>query len=76
MVLWSEFSWKNRNRWLYDSEIFKEPIENPQFVKNAKRTTEHWFNKHPPKRSVRGRLSTDQITDPKLTLENYTLQKV
>jgi hypothetical protein len=27
MVLWSEFSWKNRNRWLYDSEIFKEPIQ-------------------------------------------------
>jgi hypothetical protein len=27
MVLWSEFSWKNRNRWLCDSEIFEEPIE-------------------------------------------------
>jgi hypothetical protein len=27
MVLWSEFSWKNTNRWLYDSEIFEEPIE-------------------------------------------------
>jgi hypothetical protein len=65
LVLWSEFSWKNRNRWLYDYEMFKEPIETCDLLE-MQRTAEHW---------LKGSLSTEQITDPNPTLENYTIQR-